>query len=159
MTKFVECKVIFTRMGTIDTISENFNCQAYIETSWEDDDLFDRILSIIDIDLRFKDIEDLNSFLSKQLKTFRFDSKKDWSPLIYIENAIGDLTKQEKKYKLEITEKKAISKGENTNVDSGVRYRRYTIRVHEMWYVEGVFYEVCLFFLFLFVKNFQNFLK
>ena len=49
MKKTVECKVIFTRMGTIDTISENFNCQAYIETSWEDDDLFDKVLNKMDL--------------------------------------------------------------------------------------------------------------
>ena len=131
MKKTVECKVIFTRMGTIDTISENFNCQAYIETSWEDDDLFDKVLNKMDIDLRFKDVEDLNSFLSKQLKAFRFDSKKDWSPLIYIENAIGDL-KEEKKYKLEITEKKFNAKEENKNVDNVVRYRKYTLKVNQI---------------------------
>ena len=145
MARVVECKVIFTRMGTIDTLTENFNCQAYIETCWYDDDLFDILLNKMEIDLKFIDVDDINKFLSKKLNVFRYDSKRDWSPLIYIENAIGDL-KEEKKYYLEISEKLSHDHLHAVNnLNTGVRYIKYTVKVHEMWYVEGIFYEVFFF--------------
>ena len=151
----IECKVNLSRMGTINTLMENFNCQAYIESCWEDDKLFDSLLTKLDIDMSLLEIEDIFKYLSEHVKTFKYDSSKEWSPLIFIENAIGDL-KEDITYNLEIIEKKPENEKNRKNVtfvETGVRYLKYTIKVHELRYFEGVFYEVCV-CVFFFVFNF-----
>jgi hypothetical protein len=139
---FVECKVIFTRMGTINTIHENFSCQAYIECCWDDDNLFNNLIRDMDINLS-TNIENIEVCLTEAVQTLKYDSNEDWSPMIYIENSIGDL-KEDIIYKLEVIKKI----GQEDYINQG-----YTVRVVEMRYVEGVFYEVRLFFFYKINKN------
>lgn len=157
----VKCKIIFSRMGTINTINECFDCQAYVECAWEDDNLFHYILNLNrNIQSSNKSQFDIYKHAIDNLKYFEYNPDKHWSPKIYIENTIGDL-KEEKTYKFEIIEKikpscsiaTTISVLSNeyekvidclTDLDSLERpiQPNYTVRVSEMNFVKGVFYEV-----------------
>jgi hypothetical protein len=91
----VSVRIIFSRMGTINTLLERFDCHAFIECYWDDSKLYDVIIQeahltgISGVQLRNR----LNSFLS----TFKFDPCQYWTPKIYLENAIGEV-KEERTY-------------------------------------------------------------
>lgn len=162
----VRCKVMFSRMGTIDTILERFDCQAYIECSWEDDELFYQILNLdnpIELDNLKKDLlrsqnskEYLYNYAIKNLKDFKYNPETHWSPKIYIENTISG-SQQEIKYKIEIADKFERRNSALTVVSSwldeskqlidlenfnDIIENNYTVRVIEMRFVNGIFYEV-----------------
>ena len=118
----VQCRIIFARMGSIDTIKERFECQAFVECIWNDDKLLQKILQEANI------TTELEVELSEYLRTFKFDPLNHWTPRIYFDNAIND-GKQERAYKV------AIFHNKDTNL--------LTLRVFEQIFVKGVFYEVC----------------
>ena len=88
----VYVRIIFARMGTINTLLERFDCHAFIECYWDDSKLFETIIQeahligISGVQLRNR----LNSYLS----TFKFNPYEYWTPRIHLENAIGEVKEE-----------------------------------------------------------------
>lgn len=70
----VEIRIVFLKIGEIDTIKEQFQAEAFIEAKWKEPSL---------------NIDELDSF----------DATKFWNPNIEIENAVGDI-KADVSYKI-----------------------------------------------------------
>ncbi|CAF1297730.1 unnamed protein product [Rotaria magnacalcarata] len=62
----VELRLVFLKIGEIDTLKEQFQAEAFIQARW-----FEPTLKGTDIDC--------------------FDANKFWNPLLYIDNSVGDL--------------------------------------------------------------------
>ena len=143
----VQCRIIFARMGTINTLLEKYDCHgiiscshffivktfikgyknlAFVECTWFDNNLLDRILKEGNINkLRFSDSQ-LENVVSSHLKTYKFDPKTEWTPKIYFDNAIGEV-KAETIFQLRTA----------YNSDNLL-----TVKVSEQKFVRGVFHEV-----------------
>ena len=72
----VEIRIVFLKIGEIDTVKEQFQAEAFIEARWKEPSL---------------KIEELDSF----------DATKYWNPMIEIENAVGEI-KSDVSYKIVI---------------------------------------------------------
>ncbi|CAF1415487.1 unnamed protein product [Adineta steineri] len=62
----VELRLVFLKIGEIDTLKEQFQAEAFIQARW-----YEPTLKGTDIDC--------------------FDASKFWNPLLYIDNSVGDL--------------------------------------------------------------------
>ncbi|CAF0888771.1 unnamed protein product [Rotaria sordida] len=62
----VELRLVFLKIGEIDTLKEQFQAEAFIQARWSEP-----TLKGMDIDC--------------------FDANKFWNPLLYIDNSVGDL--------------------------------------------------------------------
>ncbi|CAF0768013.1 unnamed protein product [Rotaria sp. Silwood1] len=62
----VELRIVFLKIGEIDTLKEQFQAEAFIQARWSDP-----ALKGTDID--------------------NFDANKFWNPLLYVDNSVGDL--------------------------------------------------------------------
>ena len=140
-TAIVKCKIIFVRMGNINTKLERFDCQVYIECSWQDETLLQAIVNKLH---SMKSNNDLYDRVMEQLQTISYDPKNFYDPNIYIENAIGDI-KEEKSYRLQIIERDSIDETclySNALNPINIFQSKYTVMVSQMSFVKGVFHEV-----------------
>lgn len=128
----VYTRIIFSRMGNINTIDEKFDCHAFIECYWDDDRLYEIVLK--EANLVGNSGVQLRNKLNAYLNTFRFNPWKYWTPRIHYENAIGEV-KEEKIYKVEVIYKKF-------ETDSHLETNMMTLRVFEQKFARGIFYEV-----------------
>jgi hypothetical protein len=132
----VKGKIIFTRIGEINTKAERFDSEIYYECSWEDDKLFEIFYNSQNFsNLKRNDFQSKLEFMNKSINQFTYNPSIHWSPKVYIDNAIGE-PKGETNYTLEIIKK------ENANNLAKYENLDYTIRVTEMKTLKGIFYEV-----------------
>ena len=89
----VYVRIIFSRMGTINTLLERFDCHAFVECYWDDQRLYNLIIEEAKL-TGFSGIQLRNRLISF-LNTFNFDPYEYWTPKIYFDNAIGEV-KEEK---------------------------------------------------------------
>jgi hypothetical protein len=132
----VHTRIIFSRMGTINTVDEKFDCHAFVECYWDDDNLYAMILQ--DANLEKNSGVQLKNRLNEYLDEFTFDPNKYWTPRTYFENALGEI-KTEKTYKIQ-----AVKKPSYLNVSHTLSHMM-TIRVFEQKFIRGVFHEVKFF--------------
>jgi hypothetical protein len=83
MTVYI--RLVFLRIGEIDTLNEKYQAQASIEARWPVE--FDKL----SLDLSSEDQEHLAEGKSISLVNY---TKSHWHPQLYIENALGDLKEQ-----------------------------------------------------------------
>jgi hypothetical protein len=81
----VYVRLIFFRIGEIDTLNEKYQAQASIESRWSIE--LDKLLP----DLSLNDKERLIN--GKSISLLKY-SEIHWHPHLYIENALGDLKEQ-----------------------------------------------------------------
>jgi hypothetical protein len=81
----VYLRLMFLRIGEIDTLNEKYQAQASIEARWPVE--LDKLLS----DLSSEDQKRLAEGKSISLVNY---TKSHWYPQLYIENALGDLKEQ-----------------------------------------------------------------
>lgn len=117
----VESRIVFLKIGQIDTRNERFDAEIYLESFWNDDDLYEYALGLLKPEKR-----DKKESLEAVLTTITYNREIHWSPQLYIENAIGE-TKEETLHSLELVEK------ENSEL---------TVKVREARKMRGIFYEV-----------------
>jgi hypothetical protein len=117
----VESRIVFLKIGQIDTRNERYDAEIYLECFWNDDELYEYALGLLKPEKRDK-IESLEAILT----TITYNREFHWSPQLYIENAIGE-TKEETLHNLELFEK------ENNE---------FTVKVREARKIRGIFYEV-----------------
>lgn len=147
-------RIIFLKVGQIDTRNERYDAEAYIECMWEDDEIF-KYLSTPNLDKDGKPAPPSNQNKSNSpsatslinvknvinnLNYLEYDPNLFWSPQLYIENAIGDL-KEEIRYKLEIVEKEGSNLQKETSCKLQNLTNNLTVKVTEMRKVRGIFYE------------------
>ncbi len=137
----VQAKVVFSRLGYINTKSERFDSEVYTECQWYDDTLFETILYLNADEAKINKIKALPielklNLVYDNLKNFNYDPKVNWNPQIYIENAIGEL-KQDIRYSVEAVKKSANLMNKYYKHDNS-----YTIQVKEIRFIKGCFYEV-----------------
>lgn len=159
----VTSRIVFLKVGQIDTRNERYDAEAYIEASWEDEKIY-KILADpnmiknmntsngLELMIKAANSSQLNPNPIVNLKNvinnvnaLEFDTNLFWSPQLYIENAIGDL-KEEIRHKLEIVEKEGSDMLNDPNFNSkDDQYKNIinnlTVRVCEMRKIRGVFYE------------------
>lgn len=75
--KEVEIRIIFLRIGDIDTLNERFFAEILIESKWEDPKLSIEFHS------------DTNSTIDEEEKELNHPNKY-WNPKIYVENSLND---------------------------------------------------------------------
>ncbi|UJR10753.1 hypothetical protein I4U23_014941 [Adineta vaga] len=81
----VYVRLMFLRIGEIDTLNEKYQAQAAIEARWSVE--LDKIISILSLDDR-KRLTDGKSVSLLQYSVLH------WHPQLYIENVLGDLKEQ-----------------------------------------------------------------
>lgn len=154
-------RIIFLKMGQIDTRNERYDAEAYIECTWEDDEIF-KYLSSPNLDKDGKvtpqpvqqsksnnsntqngntNIINVKNVINN-INFLEYDPNLFWSPQLYIENAIGDL-KEDFRYKLEIVEKKGSTLDKSKDLEKTLKSlsKDLTVKVTEMRKVRGLFYE------------------
>jgi hypothetical protein len=149
---FVDSRIVFLKIGQIDTRNERYDAEAYIECSWHDDEMFKLLTN--SSDLRSSNIGSTNQSnvaalknILKNISAFEYDPNQHWSPQLYIENAIGDL-KEEVRHKIEIVEKVHTNNHMKVTPENISKHiSNFTVRVCEMRKLRGVFYEVTFHFI------------
>ncbi|CAF0922000.1 unnamed protein product [Adineta ricciae] len=85
----VRIRLVFVRIGDIDTLNEKYQADVYFEARWADT-----------MNVRLLDLTpDQQSQLLHEnviIRTDKFDAKEHWTPQLYIENAIGQIGEQDK---------------------------------------------------------------
>ncbi len=81
----VSIRLMFLRIGEIDTLNEKYQAQASIEARWPIE--FDKLSSDLSYDDQKRLIDGKSISLLKYVETH-------WHPQLFIENAIGDLKEQ-----------------------------------------------------------------
>lgn len=113
----VETRVIFLRIGDIETVNEKFFAEILVETWWEEP----RLSSEFENSNLFNDEKEIES------------AKKYWNPNIYIENALND-AKKALSYK--IMKKYILKQTSSKDSDSNFKYWLY-----EYQQVKGHFFQ------------------
>lgn len=132
----VRGKIIFSRIGEINTKAERFDSEIYYECSWEDDKLYEIFYNSQNFsNLKRNDFQSKLDLMNKNISQFSYNPNIHWSPKVYIDNAIGE-PKGETSYKLDI-----VKKGHPNNLTK-CEHLDYTIQVTEMKALKGIFYEV-----------------
>ena len=144
---FVDSRIVFLKIGQIDTRNERYDAEAYIECSWHDDDMFKLLTNSSDQrstnigSTNHSNVTALKNIL-KNINAFEYDPNQHWSPQLYIENAIGDI-KEEVRHKIEIVEKIHTNNHMKVTPENISKHMsNFTVRVCEMRKLRGVFYEV-----------------
>ena len=81
----VNIRLMFLRIGEIDTLNEKYQAQAAIESRWPVE--VDKILPNLSSD------EQQRLAYGKSVSLIKY-SESNWHPQLYIENALGDLKEQ-----------------------------------------------------------------
>ncbi len=81
----VYVRLMFLRIGEIDTLNEKYQAQASIESRWPIE--FDKLLPNLSSD------EQKRLIHGKSVSLIRY-TESQWHPQLYIENALGDLKEQ-----------------------------------------------------------------
>lgn len=117
--RLVETRVIFLRIGEIDTVNERFFAEILVESRWEEP----KLKQEFDTSKHFTE--------EKEIK----NSNKYWNPKIYIENALND-PKQTIHYKIakEYQKNKVFTNSEET--EPGLKFWIYEYRK-----LKGYFFE------------------
>ena len=142
----VDSRIVFLKIGQIDTRNERYDAEAYIECSWHDDEMFKLLTNSTDqryhgVGSNQSNVAALKNVL-KNISAFEYDPNQHWSPQLYIENAIGDL-KEEVRHKIEIVEKVHTNNHMKVTPENISKHMsNFTVRVCEMRKLRGVFYEV-----------------
>ncbi|CAF1044632.1 unnamed protein product [Didymodactylos carnosus] len=76
----VGIRLMFSRIGEIDTLNEKYQAQVYIEARWSSD--------LVRLKLTTEQHRQLNE--GKSVTILKFN-EKNWTPELFIENAIGEL--------------------------------------------------------------------
>lgn len=134
----VTSRIVFLKVGEIDTKNEKFEAEAYIESYWEDEEIYKQLLDSSRISLGnyqgFLTLDSLHT-LGMNLAHINFEQKKHWSPELFIENSIGTLNEK-------IEHKLTLVKKDLTDLTTTqVSLKELTVKVTEKRKVEGFFYE------------------
>lgn len=121
---YVKSRIAFSRMGCINTLNEKFDCQAFVECIWQDDELFKKLIKDVKIN------ESNERKIQEKLSAFKFNPNENWTPKIFFDNALGEV-KSETVYKLRLTEK----------IDDN-NQETMTISVIEQRFIKGSFHEI-----------------
>lgn len=81
----VELRLVFLKIGEIDTLKEQFQAEAFIQARWSEPTLKGTVRETGP--RREKNFRSRSS--SKDIDGF--DPSKFWNPLLYIDNSVGDL--------------------------------------------------------------------
>jgi hypothetical protein len=81
----VYIRLMFLRIGEIDTLNEKYQAQASIEARWEVK--FDKLSADLSAD------DQKNLMNGKSVSLLKY-AESHWHPQLYIENALGDLKEQ-----------------------------------------------------------------
>lgn len=123
--KEVEIRIIFLRIGDIDTLNEKFFAEILIESRWEDPKL----------SLEFE--SDSDSSLAEEEKELN-NPNKYWNPKIYVENSLND-PKQTVYYKVK---KELIDTNVGQNELNSSQSKTFTkFWLYEYRKIKGHFFE------------------
>lgn len=122
----VQVRVIFLRVGDIDTLNEKFFAEILVESKWEEP----RLSTEFDCSLIYNEEKELNN------------AHNYWNPKVYIENALND-PKQTVHYKIkkEIFEIKDHNNNENNDDLNPAGNVRFKFWLYEYKKVRGYFFE------------------
>jgi len=120
----VRTRVVFLKIEDVNTKNESFAAEVFIESCWEDNDLYKKLYDDKNVDKKTA---------NEELAKLKYDSNIHWSPELFVENAIGEL-KQETKHKFELIDR-------NSDTKSSRNIKDYTILVIESRKIKGNFYE------------------
>src|SRR5690242_17031612 len=81
----VYVRLMFLRIGEIDTLNEKYQAQASIEGRWPVE--FEKLQSILSSEEQRRLID------GKPISLLKY-AESNWHPQLYIENALGDLKEQ-----------------------------------------------------------------
>ena len=116
----VRTHVVFLKIEDVNTKNESFAAEVFIESCWEDDNLYKKLYSDKKVDKKQA---------NNELQKLQYDPNIHWSPELFVENAIGEF-KQEIKHRFEL-----IDRSSNQNS------KDYTILVIESRKLKSNFYE------------------
>jgi hypothetical protein len=116
----VRTRVVFLKIEDVNTKNESFAAEVFIESCWEDDNLYKKLY-------RDKNVDKKQT--NNELQKLQYDPNIHWSPELFVENAIGEF-KQEIKHRFEL-----IDRSSNQNS------KDYTILVIESKKLKSNFYE------------------
>lgn len=88
-TKFVRIRLIFIRIGEIDTLNEKYQAEVYFEARWTDK------LNWKQLNLNLQQQSQLFQE-RKSLRLTEFNPNLFWTPQLFIENAIGQIGEQDR---------------------------------------------------------------
>lgn len=123
--KEVEIRIIFLRIGDIDTLNERFFAEILIESKWEDPELN------VEFD---SEISSPNDEEEKELN----QPNKYWNPKIYVENSLND-PKQTVYYKV----KKEVVDNQLERSDVDLKQLKSVAKfwLYEYRKIKGYFFE------------------
>lgn len=116
----VRTRVVFLKIEDVNTKNESFAAEVFIESCWEDDNLYKKLYRDKNVDKKQ---------VNNELQKLQYDPNIHWSPELFVENAIGEF-KQEIKHSFEL-----IDRSSNQNS------KDYTILVIESKKLKSNFYE------------------
>lgn len=128
--KEVQIRIIFLRVGDIDTLNEKFFAEILVETKWEEASLVAEFSSSLETNIDYCSEE-------KELT----NPNKYWNPKIYIENALND-PKQTVHYKIK-KELKNTNDSEfynEPNIDE-TKSSKFKYWIYEYRKIKGLFFE------------------
>ena len=121
-TRIVRIRVVFIRIGEIDTLNEKYQAEVYFEARWTDK------LPLNNLNLNLQQ----QSQLFQERKSIRltdFNANLFWTPQLFIENAIGQIGEQDRWFTLK---KSTVEPSTSTQTSVDIcEHRR----------VKGVFWE------------------
>ena len=88
-TRVVRIRVVFIRIGEIDTLNEKYQAEVYFEARWTDKFAWNNLnLTLPQQSQLFQE--------RKSLRLTESNSTVFWTPQLFIENAIGQIGEQDK---------------------------------------------------------------
>ncbi|CAF0706853.1 unnamed protein product [Brachionus calyciflorus] len=121
----VQIRIIFLRVGEIDTLNEKFFAEILVESKWEEPSLS------VEFDLTKEENQFYNE--EKELN----NPTKYWNPKIYIENALND-PKQTVHHKIK---KEILDTKNESNLTEQVNKPKYKFWLYEYRKIKGHFFE------------------
>ncbi|CAF0784139.1 unnamed protein product [Didymodactylos carnosus] len=125
--KVVRIRLIFFRIGEIDTLNEKYQAEAYIEARWTD-------TTIITSSLNLTPQQQQQLAEGKSVRIADLNSNTYWSPELFIENAIGQIGEQVKWFTIKKIDQ--VSTSPLTTMSMML-----TLEICEHRRINGVFWE------------------